>query len=201
MIESVQTARLAVSLMLSCALAAGCVSSGTVVLLPEKDGHATAVVVKEGDKELVLDQPYAAAKVMPLRPRAYRSSSQEVEAQFGAALAAQPIRASAFTLYFVLGSDELTDESKQDVDRILAEIARRPVPDVLVVGHTDAVGNDQSNDALGQQRADSVRAALIGRGMAPENVRAISRGKRALAIPTADGVAEPRNRRVEILVR
>ncbi len=72
-----------------------------------------------------------------------------MEAQFGAALAAQPARASAFTLYFVLGSDELTDESKQDVDRILAEIARRPVPDVLVVGHTDAVGNDQSNDALG----------------------------------------------------
>jgi OOP family OmpA-OmpF porin len=46
-----------------------------------------------------------------------------------------------------------------------------------------------------------MRAALIGRGIAPENVRAISRGKRALAIPTADGVAEPRNRRVEILVR
>lgn len=201
MTELAQAARLAVSLVLSCMLVAGCASSGTIVLLPEKDGHATSVVVKEEDKELVLDQPYAAAKVMPLRPRAYRSSPQEVEAQFGAALAAQPARASAFTLYFIQGSDELTDESKQDVDRILAEIARRPVPDVLVVGHTDAVGNDPSNDALGQQRADSMRAALIGRGIAPENVRAISRGKRALAIPTADGVAEPRNRRVEILVR
>jgi outer membrane protein OmpA-like peptidoglycan-associated protein len=196
-----QAARLAVSFTLSCALAAGCVNSGTVVLLPEKDGRATAVVVKEGDKELVLDQPYAAAKMMPLQPRAYRASPQEVEAQFGAALAAQPARASTFTLYFILGSDELTDESKQDVDRILAEIARRPVPDVLVVGHTDAVGTDPSNDALGQQRAESMRAALIGRGIAPENVRAISRGKRAPAIPTADGVAEPRNRRVEILVR
>ncbi len=201
MTELAHATRRAVSFVVSCALVAGCASSGTIVLLPEKDGHATSVVVKEEDKELVLDQPYAAAKVMPLRPRAYRSSPQEVEAQFGAALAAQPARAAAFTLYFVQGSDELTDESKQDVDRILAEIARRPVPDVLVVGHTDAVGNDASNDALGQQRADSMRAALIGRGIAPENVRAISRGKRALAVPTADGVAEPRNRRVEILVR
>jgi Outer membrane protein and related peptidoglycan-associated (lipo)proteins len=189
------------SWVLSCALVAGCASSGTIVLLPEKDGRPTAVVVREGDKELVLDQPYAAAAITPLRPRAYRASPQEVEAQFGSALAAQPARAVAFTLYFILGSDELTDESKQDVDRILAEIARRPVPDVLVVGHTDAVGTDQSNDALGQQRADSMRAALIGRGIAPDNVRAISRGKRALAIPTADGIAEPRNRRVEILVR
>ena len=189
------------SWVLSCALVAGCASSGTIVLLPEKDGRPTAVVVREGDKELVLDQPYAAAAITPLRPRADRASPQEVEAQFGSALAAQPARAVAFTLYFILGSDELTDESKQDVDRILAEIARRPVPDVLVVGHTDAVGTDQSNDALGQQRADSMRAALIGRGIAPDNVRAISRGKRALAIPTADGIAEPRNRRVEILVR
>ena len=189
------------SWVLSCALVAGCASSGTIVLLPEKDGRPTAVVVREGDKELVLDQPYAAAAITPLRPRAYRASPQEVEAQFGSALAAQPARAVAITLYFILGSDELTDESKQDVDRILAEIARRPVPDVLVVGHTDAVGTDQSNDALGQQRADSMRAALIGRGIAPDNVRAISRGKRALAIPTADGIAEPRNRRVEILVR
>lgn len=194
-------ARRAVSWVLSCALVAGCASTGTIVLLPEKDGHKTAVVVREGDKELILDQPYAAAEITPLRPRAYRAGPQEVEARFGAALAAQPARATAFTLYFVQGSDELTDESKQDVDRILAEIARRPVPDVLVVGHTDAVGNDSSNDALGQQRADTMRAALIGRGLAPENVRAISRGKRALAIPTADGVAEPRNRRVEILVR
>ena len=193
-------ARRAVSLVMSCVLVAGC-ASGTIVLLPEKDGRPTAVVVKEGDTELVLDQPYAAATVMPLRPRAYRSTPQAVEAQFGAALAAQPARAAAFTLYFVQGSDELTDESKQDVDRVLAEIARRPVPDVLVIGHTDAVGSDPTNDALGQQRADSMRAALIARGLAPENVRAISRGKRALAVPTADGVAEPRNRRVEILVR
>jgi len=187
--------------VLFCVLVAGCASSGTIVLLPEKDGHPAAVVVREGDKELVLDQPYAAAEITPLRPHAYRASPHEVETRFGAALAAQPARATAFTLYFVQGSDELTDESKQDVDRIFAEIARRPVPDVLVVGHTDAVGNDPSNDALGQQRADTMRAALIGRGLAAENVRAISRGKRAPAIPTADGVAEPRNRRVEILVR
>ncbi|MGH8852189.1 MAG: OmpA family protein [Casimicrobiaceae bacterium] len=182
-------------------LLGGCASRGTVVLLPEKDGRRTAVAVREGDRELVLDEPYAAAKLSPLGPRAYRSSPQEVQAQFGAALAAQPGRAAAFTLYFVEGKDEFTDESKQEVDRILAEIARRPVPDVLVVGHTDLVGTDPFNDALGQQRAEAVRAALIRLGVPADDIRAISRGKRAPAIPTAEGVAEPRNRRVEILVR
>jgi outer membrane protein OmpA-like peptidoglycan-associated protein len=184
-----------------CVVVGGCASNGTVVLLPEKDGRQTAVSVKQGDNEVVLDQPYAAAKATPAGPRAYKATQQEVEAQFGVALAAQPARATTFALYFVEGKDEFTDESKQVVDRILSEIAKRPVPDVLVVGHTDAVGNNQFNDALGQQRADVVRAALMRLGIPPEDIHAISRGKREPAVPTPDGAAEPRNRRVDIIVR
>src|SRR5262245_48717800 len=80
------------------ALLEGC-STGTVVLLPEKEGRPTAVVVKQGEREVVLDQPYAAARATPLGPRAFRSSPEEVEAKFGSALAAQPSRAASFTLY------------------------------------------------------------------------------------------------------
>jgi outer membrane protein OmpA-like peptidoglycan-associated protein len=187
--------------MIACAFLGACASQGTIVLLPEKDGGHTAVVVKEGGREVVLDEPYAAAKVTSLGPRTYRSNPQEVASQFGPALAAQPSRAASFTLYFVEGRDEFTEESRQIVDSILSEIARRPVPDVLVVGHTDLVGSDPFNDALGLQRAETVRAALIRLGIPANDIRAISRGKRAPAVPTAEGVAEPRNRRVEIIVR
>ena len=183
------------------ALLGACASSGTVVLLPEKDGRPAAVAVKQGDKEVILSEPYSAANATALGPRVYRSSSQEVEARFGSALAAQPSRAANFTLYFVEGKDEFTEDSKRVVDRLLSEIARRPVTDVLVVGHTDAVGNDAFNDVLALQRAETVRAALIRLGIPAGDVRAISRGKREPAVPTPDGVAEPRNRRVEIVVR
>lgn len=179
----------------------GACSTGTVVLLPEKNGRDTAVVVRQGDKEVLLNQPYAAAKQTPSGPQPYASTPQEVESVFGAALAAQPMRPTQFTLYFIEGKDEFTDESKQIVDSIFSEIAKRPVPDVQVFGHTDSVGNDQYNDVLAQQRADTVRAALIRRGIASENIVAMSRGKREPVIPTAEGVAEPRNRRVEIIVR
>ena len=183
-----------------CTLLGAC-ATGTVVLLPEKDGRHTAVTVKQGDREILLEEPYAATRVTPVGPRAYRSSAQEVESQFGPALAARPSRAASFTLYFVEGKDEFTEESKLVVDRILSEIALRPVPDVLVVGHTDLVCSDPFNDALGQQRAETVRSALIRLGIPQSDIHAISRGKRAPAVPTADGVAEPRNRRVEIIVR
>ena len=72
---------------------------------------------------------------------------------------------------------------------------------MLVVGHTDLVGTDALNDALARQRAESVRAELIRRGVAADAVQASGRGSREPAVPTAAGVAEPRNRRVEIVVR
>ena len=46
-----------------------------------------------------------------------------------------------------------------------------------------------------------MRKALIARGVAPENIVVVGRGKREPVVATAEGVAEPRNRRVEILVR
>jgi len=149
----------------------------------------------------VLDQPYAAARQTLFGARAYTATQEEVTSKFGAALAAQPLRSAAFTLYFVEGKDELTEDSKQLVEGVFSEIARRPVPDVIVIGHSDAVGSDLFNDALARQRAETVRAELIRRGVAADNIQASGRGKRDLLIPTPDGIAEPRNRRVEIIVR
>jgi outer membrane protein OmpA-like peptidoglycan-associated protein len=75
------------------------------------------------------------------------------------------------------------------------------VPDVQVIGHTDTAGSNAVNDPLSQQRAEVVRRGLVARGIPADRVTATGRGERELAVPTADGVAEPRNRRVEILVR
>ena len=149
----------------------------------------------------MLDRPYAAARLTTSGPRPYTSNPQEVEVLFGAALAAQPLRPTSFTLYFIEGGDEFTAESKQILESVFSEIAKYPVPDLVIIGHTDRVGSDPFNDALALRRAESVRAALIRRGLAPENIVATGRGKREPLVPTADGVAEPRNRRVEIIVR
>jgi outer membrane protein OmpA-like peptidoglycan-associated protein len=181
---------------------AGCaLPSERIVLLPEPDGRPTAIAVKQGERQVLLDRPYAATELSWAGPWAYRASAAEVEATFGAALAAQPNRAAYFMLYFVEGSDELTEDSKRIIETVFMDLKQRAVPDIVVVGHTDAVGTDPFNDALARRRADSIRAVLIGRGIAPADIVAIGRGKRELLIPTADGIAEPRNRRVEIVVR
>lgn len=196
----IRRAGLALLLAALAALAA-CAPVTNVVLLPETGGRASAVAVTHGDKQVVLDQPYEAARDGATGLSTYTTNEAEVKARWSAALDAQPARAETFTLYFVEGKDVLTDESQQLVSKTLAEIAQRPVPDVLVVGHTDAVGSQAANDALAQRRADFIRNELIRLGVPAANIQVIARGKRAPLVPTADGVAEPRNRRVEIIVR
>ena len=191
-------------------LLAGCASPAppapeaavdSIILLPEKDGRATSVTMSQGERRSTLDQPYAGARTSAAGPQAFASSALDVQAKFGAALAAQPPRPTSFLLYFVEGRDVLTDDSKAVVEQIFTEIGGRPAPDIAVIGHTDTVGGPTANDALSLLRAESIRRELLRRGIAPENVQASGRGERELLVPTADNVAEPRNRRVEIIVR
>ena len=183
-------------------LVAGCAGpKETIVLLPNPAGQDTAVTVTQGARQVVLAQPYAGARLSRGGAEAFPSNAQEVQVRYGSALTARPLPPAQFTLYFVEGKDEFTDESKLIVDSVFAEIAKRPIPDVIVIGHTDSVGSDPANDVLSRQRAEVVRAAFAARGLAADKVVTVGRGKRELAVPTGDGVAEPRNRRVEILVR
>jgi outer membrane protein OmpA-like peptidoglycan-associated protein len=170
----------------------------TVTVLPSADGHVGTVVVQRGNEQQILNQPYAttrngdAVEVL---------AATEVKESFGATLQALPARPTIFLLYFVTGTDELTDESKGDLQRIFDELKRRPVPDVYVIGHTDTVGELRGNDQLSAQRAETVKGFLVGIGMPAERIQTAGRGKREPIVPTGDNVDEPKNRRVEINVR
>jgi outer membrane protein OmpA-like peptidoglycan-associated protein len=74
-------------------------------------------------------------------------------------------------------------------------------PDVSVIGHTDTTGADTANAALGLQRASVIRDQLLQTGLDPALVEVVSFGESDLLVPTADNVAEARNRRVEVIVR
>jgi len=104
-------------------------------------------------------------------------------------------------LYFLADTDEFAPESKALVNQIFAEIARRPAPEIVIIGHTDRVGNAQYNDALSLRRAERCRDELIKLGIPKVRISVAGRGYREPEVPTADQVSEPRNRRVEISVR
>ena len=172
--------------------------SESVTVLPAPDGHVGTVVVQHGSDRRVLDQAYATTRNGD--PVAIVAAA-EVKESFSETLQALPSPPALFTLYFVTGTDELTGESKEELQQILDELKRRPLPDVYVIGHTDTVGEYRNNDRLSAQRAETVKGFLIGIGIPAERIQTAGRGEREPIIPTADDTDEPLNRRVEINVR
>lgn len=173
-----------------------------VAVLPGPDGHVGSVVVRSGSAEQVLDQAYAARRVLPDGSTASsRLTPEEVTLAFGDTIGSLPGRPASFVLYFLEGKDELTAASRVELEKVFAELRRRPAPDIVVTGHTDTIGSTASNDKLSLARAERLRQMLVELGIAAERIQATGRGERELLVATADNTAEPRNRRVEISVR
>src|SRR5260370_22588634 len=159
--------------LLAALVLGGCAtpSQDLVVLLPDKEGKVGTVVVQGQRGKTVLNTAYASARTKSDGGVQRGTASQsEVKDVFGSALAAQPRRPISFTLYFESGSDEFTEQSKQEVKRLLAEMARRQASDITVIGHTDQVGPDPSNDALSLQRAERVKSILSGMGSPAQRI-------------------------------
>lgn len=174
-----------------------------IVLLPKPNGTIGGVVVRSnGSEELLLNQPYAGARV-DAAGNVYAVTYDVVttKQEFDAAVSALPGRPASFTLYFLEGRDQFTGESEREVTRIFAELAARPDPEIWVIGHTDAVGTVQYNDQLSLQRAERVRDDLVSRGIPQDRIAVSGRGKREPIVPTSEDIPEARNRRVEINVR
>jgi len=173
-----------------------------VVVLRSADGHVGMVVVERGGKRVVLNEAYASSDIVDGgAPERRILTSAEVRSEFSAALMALPELPKTFLVYFNEGTDELTPESRVEFQKILAEIRERSAPDILVIGHTDRVGTVPANDALSLRRAGRVRDEFVKLGIPPDRITVAGRGEREPLVPTEDGVAEPRNRRVEINVR
>jgi OmpA-OmpF porin, OOP family len=177
----------------------------SVAVIPSQaDGHVGAVVVHplDGGKAVLVDKPYVEANLRDTKTvRMSPVDKKSVNQSFGKALAALPAQPTSFLVYFIEGTDELNPDAKRAIDGVAAEIAKRPSPEIAVVGHTDFTGTDQYNDTLSLQRAVRVKDLLVRRGIPAKMIQTAGRGKREPLIKTSSDVVEPRNRRVEIIVR
>lgn len=173
-----------------------------VVLVPDAAGKVGAVSVKSAQGETVINSAYASATTTGnAAPVTGSFSATQVQQTFGETAGALPPPPMSFTLNFLEGRDEYTPESRQTIETVLSELAKRPAAEIAVIGHTDRVGALEYNDKLSLQRADRVRADFLKRGVAERAISVAGRGEREPLVATADEVAEARNRRVEINIR
>lgn len=104
-----------------------------------------------------------------------------------------------FTVYFDTNRTTLTPAAQAIVREAAAAAQQTPMTRITVTGHTDTVGTARYNQGLSDRRAAAVRNALVAAGVPADEITASGVGKSELAVPTAEGVNEPRNRRVVIM--
>ncbi len=180
-----------------CAALTGCASSRVVLLESEAGGAPGAVAVldpkTEVDRGSLTDantEAWLTGGPVKARP---------LSANYDALLSVMPPPPKVFTLYFIEGATKLAPESIQTLEELRRIVT--PASDVQITGHTDTTGDASGNDKLSLDRAFEVRAALVQEGLPVANAHVTGRGARELRVPTGQGVSEPANRRVEVIVR
>ena len=106
-----------------------------------------------------------------------------------------------FTVFFETDQATLSPDAAQVVAQAAQAYQQTGgAVQIEVIGHTDTTGSAAYNLELSQHRAEVVADELIRRGVPATDIVTVGRGEEDLLVPTADGVSEPRNRRVEIVV-
>lgn len=185
-------------------LMSGCASTTQVVLLPDPDGKVGILEVSNVKGAQTLNQAWQATESAsmgrtPSEPKILEE--KQVRQAFREALEAEPIPPVGFIVYFSSDSSALSTDSLALLTKVIDAIQARKSTDIIISGHTDAVGPIDYNRRLSLRRAKAVEDILVARGIDRQNIQVTYHGKGNPLIPTPDGVPEPRNRRVEITVR
>ena len=187
--------------LLASLLAACAAPRERVILLPDPDGNVGVIEVRAASGATELTEAYSGARLQGTDVVVERIDRDEVKRLYGQVLEGLPSRPQRYILNFEFGSDQLTAQSRAMVPGIEKDVKRFPAPEVVVIGHTDAVGDNAFNDKLSLDRANRVRDILIAAGIPREQIQTIGRGAREPLVTANPGVPEPRNRRVEIKLR
>lgn len=195
-------------LYLLCGLAfalLSCAEKGTlIVLLPDSEGKTGRLVVSNRGGSQLLTEPYQATTLRSFDnppSSTFRLDQERMRADFEEALSALPEPPLRFTLFFKTGTTILTEESKQLLAGMLPAAAFQKPTEVSIVGHADRVNTRKKNSRLALSRALRVKKILVYIGVDPRIIKVTSCGEDFPLIPTADEIEEPRNRRVEVVVR
>ncbi|MEX2616716.1 MAG: OmpA family protein [Alphaproteobacteria bacterium] len=190
------------AVLLASACAEPRLGKNLVIVLPDENGNVGAVTVTDGKNEVLLDSALAAAKITSgNRVEPVAVTNEDVDGIFARALAAQPRPPKRFRLYFIRDSDDLTEESEKEFELVFADVKKRSAYEVQVTGHTDTTGDESYNAQLSIKRAAAIRDRLVSRGIDSALIEVYGRGEWDLYIRTKDEFTEPRNRRVEVMIR
>ena len=141
---------------------------------------------------LVLAAPALAQTATPATP-APTPAAAKTEVQPGAP--------APLTVYFEPGSSTIRAQDRAVLDKASRAYSEGKPIVMILSGSADRTGLAESNLELSHKRAEAVLEGLINRGIPADRFQVLDKGETDLSVPTDKGVAELKNRRVDITWR
>jgi outer membrane protein OmpA-like peptidoglycan-associated protein len=129
-----------------------------------------------------------------------------IQVRFGAPAAAPPpppapAATPSFMVFFDWDRSNLSQQALQTIGQAAASYKTKGSARITATGHADRSGPENYNMALSLRRANAVKDALVRNGVPATAISVVGKGETQPLVPTADGVREPQNRRVEIVIQ
>ena len=134
----------------------------------------------------------------------FMTALAEIEKPIPAPAPPPPPKAAAperFLVFFDWNKATITSEARRVIANAAEAYKATGKATIVATGYTDLSGSAAYNQKLSVRRADAVKAELVRLGVPATSITAIGRGESNPLVPTADGVREPQNRRVEIQIQ
>ena len=103
-------------------------------------------------------------------------------------------------IYFGFDRSDLTAEARTALEAKFAILSANPAMRIMIEGHTDDVGSDEYNLALGQRRAAAAKRFLVQREVDADRIEIASFGEERPACQDATDECRGRNRRDEFKI-
>jgi outer membrane protein OmpA-like peptidoglycan-associated protein len=135
------------------------------------------------------------------------SAMLSLQVRFGApAVVAAPAPAPAaaapsFMVFFDWDRSNLSAQALNTIKQAANQFKAKGNARITATGHADKSGPENYNMALSLRRANAVKDALVREGVPATAISVVGRGESQPLVQTADGVREPQNRRVEIVIQ
>jgi outer membrane protein OmpA-like peptidoglycan-associated protein len=107
----------------------------------------------------------------------------------------------SFMVFFDWDKSNLSQQALATIQQAADAFKQKGNARITATGHTDTSGPESYNMALSLRRANAVKDALVRDGVPAQAISVIGMGEKGLLVPTGDGVREPQNRRVEIVIQ
>ncbi len=158
----------------------------------EQVGHGNWDIINNYNHSLMVGLRYAFGVTPPPPPPPPAPAPAAVPA---------PAPARTYLVFFDWDKSDLTNRARDIIKEAADASTHVQTTTIEVNGYTDLSGTAKYNMGLSIRRADAVKAELIRDGVPENEIEAQGFGETHPLVPTANGVREPQNRRVEIILK